>query len=422
MGGLSTVMAVLAPFVGPSWLNTNMTLAALLPSLPWFDLLLFVVLIGAAVGGLRRGFTVEVLRYLGLLAGIILGAYVATRLGLLLSERDSPQRLLVGVAVFFVLTAIGQAVGLWVGGRLRATNETQLARGADAAGGAVIATLVCMIVLWLLGSTLGSGPSPAVARAVAGSTVLRTIDRWAPRPPAAIAEVKRLFNRTDFPDVFANLRPPGPNGPPPPLNTTPGITRAARSTVQIESRGCGGVVFGSGFPVGDGLFVTNAHVVAGTEGQEIHAPDGNSARATVVAFDPERDLAILRAPGMELPPLQIGDRAAGGDTGAVIGYPGGGDQEVIPARVASRIVAVGRDIYSRSLASREIYVLRSKVRKGDSGGPLVNQDGQLIGVVFAASTFDPNEGYALTVGEMQEVLEPTRGGGIDRVGVGGCAT
>jgi S1-C subfamily serine protease len=399
-----------------------MTVAAVLPSIPWFDLLLLAVLCFAAVGGLRRGFVVEFLRYLGLLIGIVLGAYAATRLGLLLSESDSPQRLLVGIAVFFALTGFGQAVGLWVGGRLRATNETRLARGADAAGGAVIGTFVCLIVLWLLGSTLGSGPSPTVARAVAGSGVLGTIDRYAPRPPAAIAEVRRVFNRSDFPDVFENLRPPVPDGPPPKLRTTPGIAKAARSTVQVESQGCGGLVFGSGFPVGDDLFVTNAHVIAGTDSQSIRSPGGREARATVVAFDPARDVAILRAPGMPLQALAIGGRAQSGDTGAVVGYPGGGDQVVIPARVVSRRVAVGRDIYSRALASREIYILRAQVRKGDSGGPLVDQQGRLVGVVFAASPLDPNEGYALTVAEMQEVLRPARERGLRRVGVGGCAT
>jgi len=399
-----------------------MTPAALFPSIPWFDLLLLAVLVFAAVGGVRRGFVVEVLRYLGLLAGIILGAFAATRLGLLLSESDSPQRLLVGVAVFFVLTGIGQAIGLWVGGKLRSTNETRLARGADATGGAVVATFVCLIVLWLLGSTLGSGPSPTIARAVAGSNVLGAIDRYAPRPPAAIAEVRRVFNRSDFPDVFANLRPAVPDGPPPKLNTTPGIAKAARSTVQVESRGCGGLVFGSAFPVGGGLFVTNAHVVAGTDSQLLRSPGGRQARAAVIAFDPARDLAVLRSPQMPVPALEIAGRVQSGDTGAVIGYPGGGDQKVISARVASRTTAVGRDIYSRSLASREIYILRAQIRKGDSGGPLVDRQGHLAGVVFAASTFDPNEGYALTVAEMQEVLEPARARGGGEVAVGRCAT
>ena len=41
------------------------------------------------------------------------------------------------------------------------------------------------------------------------------------------------------------------------------MLRAANATLQIQSRGCGGVLFGSGFPVANDLVVTNAHVVAG---------------------------------------------------------------------------------------------------------------------------------------------------------------
>jgi S1-C subfamily serine protease len=81
---------------------------------------------------------------------------------------------------------------------------------------------------------------------------------------------------------------------------------------------------------------------------------------------------------------------------------------------------VGRDIYSSSLVRREIYVLRAEVRKGDSGGPVVDRSGRPIGVVFAASTVDPNEGYALTNAELRTVLGQL-GSSRAAVGVGQCA-
>jgi S1-C subfamily serine protease len=88
--------------------------------------------------------------------------------------------------------------------------------------------------------------------------------------------------------------------------------------------------------------------------------------------------------------------------------------------VVARIQAVGRDIYSSSLVRREIYVLRATVRKGDSGGPVVDRSGRPIGVVFAASTVDPNEGYALTNAELQAVLSQA-GDNRTPVAVGQCA-
>jgi S1-C subfamily serine protease len=89
--------------------------------------------------------------------------------------------------------------------------------------------------------------------------------------------------------------------------------------------------------------------------------------------------------------------------------------------VTAHTAAVGRDIYSSSLVRREIYVLRARVRKGDSGGPVVDRSGRGLGVVFAASTVDPNEGYALTGSELRTVMDQL-GSRRTEMGVGQCAT
>jgi S1-C subfamily serine protease len=387
----------------------------------WLDLLLIALLALAALGGMRRGLAVELLRYIGLLAGLLLGAWVATRVGLLVSSQDSIQRLLVGVAIFVFVAMVGQAIGVRIGLRIRSSaGNGRVARGVDAVGGAVVATIVGALVLWLVASTLSAGPIPAVSRGIANSAVLRTIDTYTPPLPAAFSEIKRLFGRSVFPDVFTDLRGPTADGPPPAVGATAGINRAARSTVRVESLGCGGLVFGSGFPVSRQLYVTNAHVVAGTQSQTVRTRDQRRSNATVVHFDARRDLAILRVDGADLAPLQARGEVPEGTVGAVIGYPGGGQQQIVGARVIARTSAVGRDIYSRSLARREIYVLRSRVRKGDSGGPVVDRQGRLVGVVFAASTLDGGEGYALTVGELRRALAAT-GQGSRAVGVGECA-
>jgi S1-C subfamily serine protease len=105
----------------------------------------------------------------------------------------------------------------------------------------------------------------------------------------------------------------------------------------------------------------------------------------------------------------------------VIGYPGGGRQQVIGARVVLRTQPDAPDIYSRPQESRrDIYVLHARVRKGVSGGPVVDLRGRSLGVVFAASTADQSEGYALTNAEVRRAL--ARNGGNRRpVPVGGCA-
>jgi S1-C subfamily serine protease len=384
------------------------------------DLLLLLLLAFTAVSGWRRGFAVVLLGYAGLLAGLALGAWAATRVGLFISAEDSLRRLLVGIVVFFLVAAICHSVATRLGTRLRSVLTGRVAGGLDSVGGAVVAVGVTAIALWFIGLTLGSVPFSPLARAVSDSAVLRTIDRFAPRPPAALAQLRGLLARSPFPDAFANLRPSAGGGTPPAAVATAGISRAAAATVQIESEGCGGLLFGSGFPVDDQLVVTNAHVLAGTGRHRVLTRGGGRFAATVVSFDPKRDLALLNVPGLRIQPLTLVGSVRPGTPGAVIGYPGGGSEAVVGARVVTRTAAVGRDIYSSSLVRREIYVLRAKVRKGDSGGPVVDRSGRPLGVVFAASTVDPNEGYALTATELRTVLDQL-GGRRAEVGVGQCA-
>src|SRR5919198_1603547 len=266
------------------------------------DLLLLLLLALAAVSGWRRGFAVVILGYAGLLVGLALGAWAATRVGLFISTEDSLRRLLIGIVVFFLVAAVCHSVATRMGVQLRSVFTGRVAGGLDSAGGAVVAVLVTAVALWFVALTLGSVPFSPLARAVSDSAVLRTIDRVAPRPPAALAQLRGLLARSPFPDAFANLRPSTTGGTPPQALATPGIRQAAAATVQIESEGCGGLLFGSGFPVDNQLVVTNAHVVAGTGRHRVLTRAGGRFTAPGVSFDAQRDPAPLKVPGLENPP------------------------------------------------------------------------------------------------------------------------
>ena len=384
------------------------------------DLVLIVLLALAAVSGWRRGFAVVVLGYAGLLGGLALGAWMAARVGLVLSVQDSIRRLLIGLIVFFLVASICHVIGIRLGTSVRDSFSGRWLDGLDNLGGAVVACAVVAISLWFVALLLRDVPVSPLARAVNESVVLRTIDRYAPRPPGALAELRRLLDLSPFPDAFDTLREPEHVGPPPVVASNARIARAQLATVQIQSRGCGGLLFGSGFPVQQNLVVTNAHVVAGSAGHQVITARRQRLPATVVYFDPKRDLALLRVPNLRVGVLAVTD-ASPGMTGAVIGYPGGSDEvKVFGARIKREVSAVGRDIYSRARVVRQIYVLSARIRKGDSGGPLVNGAGKAVGVVFAASTIDGNEGYALTSSELEAAL--AQSGRRDRaVSVGACA-
>jgi S1-C subfamily serine protease len=387
------------------------------------DLILATLLALATVSGWRRGFIVVVLGYAGLLLGLAVGAWAATQAGMLVSPAASIRRLLVSMFVFFLIAGVCHGLGIRLGVALRDTVVGRVGGGLDALGGALVALLVAAIAMWFVALTLRDGPSPTLARQLATSKVLRTIDAYAPRPPGAIAELRGLLARSPFPEAFTSLQPPVGSGPPPSISfaDNPGVRQAGLATVQVESQGCGGLLYGSGFPVAADLVVTNAHVVAGTGNHRVITAEGRRQRATAVWFDPDADLALLRVPGLDLPVLSFDQSPGAPATGAVIGYPGGGRESAVPAAVVRRTLAIGRDIYSSQVVHREIFVLRARVRKGDSGGPVVDLRGHPIGVVFAASTIDPNEGYALTPGVVRAAVAQL-GAHRDPVPVGQCAT
>jgi S1-C subfamily serine protease len=386
------------------------------------DVLLLVILALAALSGWRRGFAMVLLGYLGLLVGLALGAWAATQAGLLVSADSSVRRLLTAVVVFFLVAAACHAVGNLLGIRVRSLLGGRWTSRADAIGGAVVATVVAAVAMWFVALTLSNVPLSPFSRAVNSSSVLRTIDTYAPRPPAALAQLRGLLDRSGFPEAFATLRPPVVSGPPPEAAENPAVLRAANATLQIESRGCGGVLFGSGFPVADRLVITNAHVVAGSRRHEVVTNNGGRARASVVYFDPAHDLALLSVPDLTVQPLRLATAPARrGQRAVVIGYPSGGPQKVIGAEVVLRTQPEAPDIYSRHQETRrDIYILHARVRKGVSGGPVVDLRGRPLGVVFAASTADQTEGYALTNAEVRRALD--RNDGNRRpVSVGGCA-
>ena len=81
--------------------------------------------------------------------------------------------------------------------------------------------------------------------------------------------------------------------------------------------------------------------------------------------------------------------------------------------------AVGRDIYGNGTVVRDIYELQAVVRPGNSGGPFVLVNGEVAGLVFAASTTDPDIGYSITSTEIKGDLD--RGiGSTASVPTGGC--
>lgn len=198
------------------------------------------------------------------------------------------------------------------------------------------------------------------------------------------------------------------------------VRAADQSTLRVVGRACDRIQEGSGFVVAEGYVVTNAHVVAGVSMPEVQQHGGGSIPATTVLFDPGLDLAVLRVEPTPAEPLPLAEEdLRRADAGAVLGYPEGGGLRGTPAAVRRVLTAVGHDIYGRGAVEREVYELQATVRPGNSGGPFVGPDGRVAGVVFAASTTDPDVAYALTSTEVSSEVEGAVGRS-EAVGTGPC--
>ena len=359
------------------------------------------VLIGLA-NGYRRGFWLSAAQYAGLVIGVLLGATAATPVLNYLEIHNTVARPLGAVLVLVIGGSLGSSLGFAAGEPIRRKIlRTGVHTSTDSIGGAVLSAVAVITMCWFLGLSFSRGPSQEVAQQIQRSVVLHTLDNLAPRPPVFLASIQGILSGVSFPPVFAGLEPAiGAPLPLPASVDTPGVNRAAQAVVKISSLGCGGLVTGSGFPVGSGYILTNAHVVSGTSRHTILTPAGAELPGTVVFFDPERDVAVLYVPDYRSAPLIFGP-AQRGTKGAVIGYPGGGPEQVSPAVVDGRIDAEGRDIYNANLVTRQIFVIQARVRPGNSGGPLVDLEGRVLGLVFATSAGDPNQAYALTDDEIQ---------------------
>jgi S1-C subfamily serine protease len=378
-----------------------------------------VSIVSAAVGGYRMGFLARVASWIGLAAGI----YAAIRLSPVVLDRyqsGQPEtRLLVALGLFLVVSTAGASLGAVAGHSIRQLLPPGTGlRTADRAAGGVVGGLGGVLLVWLLVPILAGVPG-VVSESARNSSIARAIDRLGPDSPQALQDLRRQVSDFNFPEVFSRLGPSPDAGPPPGEVAIPAAVRdrVAASTVTVSGTACGRVLNGSGFSPAANIIVTNAHVVAGVNRPNVLLTDGRRLPATVVVFDPNRDLAVLRVPNLGRPALPVGD-AEVGDEGAVYGHPRGQDElAIIPARVESAVNAQGFDLYGDTRIRREVLILAAALAPGDSGGALVDTGGNVIGVAFAVAPDRPATAFALDSSELRTVLDQPRN---DAVNTGPC--
>ncbi|RWZ61529.1 serine protease [Labedella populi] len=392
------------------------------------DTVLLLLAIAALIGGWRRGALVTAASLVGLVGGLLLSTAVSPLVvewAATFGWATSLQRTIVAVVVLVGSIALVVTV-LSVLARLlrRVVSKISLGRGLDTLGGAGLGLLTWAASVWLVAGFLASTGLPPLTQIAASSRVVATLDALAPVPSStALGALDRAIGNSGFPRVFAGGVESiiGVTEPDPTVSADVDGAAAGVLRVLSSAPSCGSDATGSGWVVGPERVVTNAHVVGGSEDLFVQlGGEGRPLPATLVVFDPERDLAVLAVPDLDVTPLPLGDELAATASAYVAGYPENGPYDVEPARVRQILQATGLDIYERDTVTREIYSLRGLVRPGNSGGPLLDPAGDVVGVVFARSTTDADTGYALTLDELAPVLD--RVAATEEVPSGDCVS
>jgi S1-C subfamily serine protease len=363
-----------------------------------FDLGAIVLLVVAMALGFRSGALPQV----GGLGGAVLGgalAIVALPLvELAVASLDPWPKAALVLGWLLVSVGIGETVGSGLGRAVAGRLGGGVLGAMDQLAGALFGATQAILIVWLAGGLMAVGPVPRVAAQAQTSTSVRTLAGVLPPPTEIAVELGRLLDASRLPDVFVGLEPvPAPPVERPTDPRARAIAEAAAGgTVKVTAQTCGAVSSGTAFAVASDYVVTNAHVVAGGRTLRVSL-SGRPFDAVAVLFDPDLDIAVVHVPGLRANPLRFAatdpERPA---EGAAIGFPAGGELTAIPAAVAARYDAQGRDIYGRDRVNRKILELRAEIERGDSGGPFVLLDGTVGGVVFAESRSDEDVGYALS--------------------------
>lgn len=387
----------------------------------WLDLIIIIFLVGAFLRGLQTGFVQQFFSAIGFFVGIFLGAWLQGYLIGLVHSTQSKSML--ALLVILSSALIFMTVGEYIGMRLKdKTEKIVWIKKIDRGLGTLLAMITILAAVWVGAAIFNKVPVYGLQQQISGSRIVAALNNTLPSAPGVIAKIGHFINPNGFPQVFTGLEPKlQTDAPLPELgDLRPAVEKARPSVVKIAGEGCGGIVEGSGFVAAENMVVTNAHVVAGVRNPHVVDTSGDH-KATVVWFDPNLDIAILRTSNLVGDALTLnGNRMAAGTQGVVLGYPSGQGFTASPAVILESFTATGRNIYNQGNTERSVHSVKSDIRQGNSGGPLIGDDGSVIGLVFAKSTTYPNVGYTLT---MDQVIDAVHGAQnrTSAVATGACA-
>jgi S1-C subfamily serine protease len=162
------------------------------------------------------------------------------------------------------------------------------------------------------------------------------------------------------------------------------------SVVHIQTQS--GV--GSGVVYGDGLVMTAAHVVQGSETVRVRFTDGTQVSGRVLGTAEQVDIAVIEVDRDDLTPAAfLTEKPRVGQMAIAVGSPWGLESTV----TAGIISAIDQTNCSTDTCASMVQT-DAAINPGNSGGPLVDRDGRVIGInvsIFTDSGANDGVGFAV---------------------------
>jgi len=372
----------------------------------WVDIVIVVVVLLAALRGFSEGAISQIAVIIGLGAGFYLGTAIAPSLSH--DFTTGHWRPALALIIILVVTLVGITVGGIVGRIISRFVSVLMLGIIDRVAGVAVGVVAALVLCWLLAGLLAGTPWASVDSAIQNSAILSGLDHVMPPVPSIESRVQTLFRKAGVPAIFANVIAPTLPSPVNP-QTLPAVIHsisAPSDVVKVLASGsCNTLSEGTAFYVTTDEVVTNAHVVAGHQHFTV-----NGSPATVVLYDANNDIAVLRVAARGAPLRFLVTEPASDTKIQVVGFPLNGTRSRADGYLEGQLSGDGRNIYNQDLEERTFLALEVNVMPGNSGSPvLVN--GRVAGVLESYSLSERSTAYAIPNSIVQQDIArtPTKG-------------